>query len=231
MGIFKRFKDALKANINDLISKAEDPEKMLNQIIVDMNEHLIESKKGVATAIADARRLERQIGENRNKAQDWEDKAVLAVKAGKDDLAKEALIRKQEYDNYVRELKPQWDAQQESVNQLKDNLKQLQRKIEEAQRKKNILIARTRRAETQKKLASMAGQIPDTSAFEAFDRMAAKVEQIEAEAEALTELNSANTQDSLEEEFRKLESSEGNVDRQLRDLKEKLKRIDDKSSE
>ena len=104
MGIFKRFKTVVKANINDMISKAENPEKVLNQLIIDMNEHLIDSKKSVAAAIADEKRLERQVNENQMKAEDWEKKAMLAVRAGKDDLAKEALLRKQEYAKYNQEL-------------------------------------------------------------------------------------------------------------------------------
>jgi phage shock protein A len=232
MGLFKRFKDALRANINDLIGKAENPEKMLNQIIMDMNEHLIEAKKSVASSIADEKRLERQMNDNRAKAKDWEDKAILAVKAGKDDLAKDALLRKQEYDAHAKEFEPQWNAQAESVNQLKESLKQLQRKIEEAQRKKNILIARAKRAETQKKIQSMAGSIADTTAFEAFDRMAAKVEQIEAEADAVSELAKTGLdEDTLEAEFRKLESSDKKADLLLDELKAKLRKIEDKSED
>jgi phage shock protein A len=232
MGLFKRFTDALRANINDLISKAENPEKMLNQIIMDMNEHLIEAKKSVASAIADEKRLERQMNENRAKAQDWESKAILAVKSGRDDLAKDALLRKEDYDSHVRELEPQWNAQHESVNQLKESLKQLQRKIEEAQRKKNILIARAKRAETQKKIQAMTGSIADTTAFEAFDRMASKVERIEAEADAVAELAKADQEgDTLEAEFKKLESSDQKADMLLDELKAKLRKIEDKSED
>jgi phage shock protein A len=232
MGIFKRFKTVVKANINDMISKAENPEKLLNQLIIDMNEHLIDSKKSVATAIADEKRLERQVNENRMKAEDWEKKAMLAVRAGKDDLAKEALLRKQEYAKYNQELKPQWEAQHESVSQLKDSLKQLQRKIEEARRKKNILIARAKRAEAQKTIQATMGSVGDTSAFDAFDRMAAKVEQIEAEADATAELISMNSEEkSLEEEFKQLESSDNSSDLLLDQLKEKMKKLEDKTSQ
>ena len=202
MGLFKRFKDVVRANINDMISKSENPEKLLNQMIIDMNEHLIESKKGVAAAIADEKRLERQIRENQQKGQEWEKKAMLAVRASKDDLAKEALLRKQEYGKYVEDLQPQWQAQRESVDQLKEGLKQLQRKIEEAQRKKNILVARAKRAEAQKKLQATMGSMSDTSAFEAFDRMAAKVERMEAENAAVAELEHFGDEESLEDQFK-----------------------------
>ena len=229
MGIFKRFADVLKANLNDMISKSENPEKMLNQAIVEMNEHLIESKKGVASAIADEKRLERQMNENRMKAQDWENKAMLAVKAAKDDLAREALLRKQEYANYENELKPQWLAQHEAVEKLKESLKQVQRKIEEAQRKKNLLNARAKRAGTQRKIQQTIGSISDTSAFDAFDRMAAKVEQIEAETDAMAEITSTTKEQALEDEFKKLESGDAQADFLLDELKAKMKRLEDKT--
>lgn len=99
MGIFSRLKTLISSNINDLINKAEKPEKMLNQLLIDMNSQLIESKKAVAMAIADEKKLEREVQNQAAQAAEWERKAMLAVNAGKDDLAKEALLRKQEYDS------------------------------------------------------------------------------------------------------------------------------------
>lgn len=229
MGLFKRFRDVIRANINDMISRSENPEKLLNQMVLDMNEQLIDSKKGVAAAIADEKRLERQIRENQAKAEEWEQKAVLAVKAGKDDLAKEALLRKQEYDKYALELRPQWEAQKQSVDKLKESLKALQRKIEEAGRKKNILIARAKRAEAQKMLQTTMGSMGDNSAFQAFDRMAAKVDKLEAETEALVEIEGTNEEASLEEQFRQLEGGQASADKLLDDLKGKMRRIEDKT--
>ena len=152
MGLFSRFRRAMKANINDMISKAENPEKMLNQLIVEMNEQLVESKKTVAASIADEKKLERQVLSNREQSEEWERKAMLAVRAGQDNLAKEALLRKQEYDNTIRQYQGQWEAQHASVEQLKASLRQLQQKIEEAQRKKNLLIARVKRMSLLKSL-------------------------------------------------------------------------------
>ena len=232
MGIFDRFKRVVKSNINDMISKAENPEKMLNQLIVDMNSQLIDSKKQVAAAIADEKRLERQLAESRAKAQDWEQKAVLAVRAGKDDLAKEALLRKQEYDSYVSSYGEEWEKQHESVENLKGTLRQLQMKIEEAGRKKNLLIARAKRAEAQKRMQTTMGRIADTSAFDAFDRMATKVEQIEAEADALGEIGDATTAEaSLEQRFAELEGSGASADLMLEELKAKMARLEDKTGE
>ena len=231
MGLFSRFKRAMKSNINDMISKAENPEKMLNQLIVEMNEQLIESKKTVAASIADEKRLERQVLSNREQSEEWDRKAMLAVKAGRDDLAREALLRKQEYDNSIRQYQSQWEAQHASVEQLKASLRQLQQKIEEAQRKKNLLIARVKRAEAQKRMQQTVSSLADTSAFEVFDRMAEKVEKIEAELDAMKELEAPASGDSLEQQFRALEGAESSADRMLEDLKARMARLEDKSGQ
>jgi phage shock protein A len=223
MGFFDRFKRVVKSNLNDMISKAENPEKMLNQLITDMNGQLIEAKKAVAGAIADEKKLERQLNNNMELSQEWEKKAMLAVKAGKDDLAKEALVRKQEFDGYSKQYKQQYDAQHASVEKLKTSLRQLQQKIEEAQRKKSLLLARSKRVEAQKKIQKTIGDLSNTSAFEAFDRMHQKIDRMEAEADAMEELEDmTGTSDSLEAQFAALEGPSGNADLLLEDLKKKM---------
>ena len=223
MGIFDRIKTVISSNINDLETKAENPEKMLNQMIIDMNEQLIESKKAVAMAIADEKRLEREVVENKAKADEWEKKAVLAVRANRDDLAKEALLRKQEHESYVGQLATQLQAQKESVEKLKDSLRQLQTKIEEASRKKNILIARAKRAEAQEKInKTMSSLSGNKSAFDTFERMAKKIDEIEARTEAQKELEDTTSGASLEKQFAALESSPTAADAMLEDLKRKL---------
>lgn len=223
MGIFDRLKTVISSNMNDLISKAENPEKMLNQMIIEMNEQLIDSKKSVAMAIADEKRLEREVTENRAKADEWEKKAMLAVRAGRDDLAKEALVRKQEHESYVGQLGTQWQAQKESVEKLKESLRGLQTKIEEASRKKNILIARAKRAEAQEKInKTMSSLQGSKSAFDTFDRMAKKIDELEARAEAQKELEDVSTGASLDKQFAALESSPAAADALLEDLKRKM---------
>jgi phage shock protein A len=224
MGLFERFKRLFKSNINDMISKAEDPEKMLNQLILDMNQQMIQAKNSVAAAIADEKKLERQFNDYAMQGQEWEKKATLALKQNREDLAREALIRQQEMIGLAGQFKTQLDSQHGSVEKLKISLKQLQQKIEEAQRKKNLLIARAKRAEAQKKIQTTLGSMSDTSAFEAFDRMAAKVDQIEAEADAVKELDSTLKDGDLETKFKALEASAGNadVDLKLEELKRKL---------
>ena len=224
MGLFDRFRRVVKSNINDMISKAENPEKMLNQLISDMNQQLIESKKSVASAIADEKKLERQVNENRNQAAEWERKAMMALKAGKEDLAREALTRKQEYEQYADQLHEQWEGQHQSVEKLKESLRGLQQKIEEAQRKKNLLIARSRRADAQKKIQSTVSGMSDDSAFEVFDRMSRQVDQIEAEVEASGEIEQMSGSDDLESRFKELEGSNrsDSTDKMLDDLRKKM---------
>jgi phage shock protein A len=218
------------ANINALISKAEKPEKMLTQLLIDMNEQLIESKRAVAMAIADEKRLERETNAQKARSGEWERKAALAVKAGKDDLAKEALLRKQECDNDYREYAKQWEAQKEAVSRLKTSLLELQRKIEEAQRKKNLLIARAKRAEAEQKIQdTMSGMDGGRAAFDTFDRMSQKVDEMEARADASRELSGLTADASLEKKFAELEKP--NADTLLADLKSKMAALPDKSGD
>ena len=226
MGIFSRLKTLISANVNAMINKAEKPEKMLNQLIIEMNEQLIESKKAVAMAIADEKKLEREKDNQFTQAKDWERKAMLAVTSGKDDLAKEALLRKQEYDNAAAEYQKQWESQKTSVEHLKTSLKELQVKIEEAQRKKNLLIARAKRAEAQQKIQNTISSVSgNRSAFDAFDRMAAKVDEMEAMADASKELQDLTNNSDLDRKFKELEKSDSSADMMLLELKEKMKAL------
>jgi phage shock protein A len=222
VGIFSRLRRLIQSNINDMISRAENPEKMLNQLITDMNKQLIESKRSVAAAIADEKKLERQIRDNRAKAEEWENRARLALKSGDDNLAKEALVRKQEIEGYLVEYEKQLAQQHESVEKLKSGLRGLQQKLEEAQRKKNLLIARAKRAETQKRLQETMSGMSDTSAFEAFDRMSARMDDMEAQNEALEELENTRDEHSLEEKFRQLEGGGSDGDKLLEEFKQRM---------
>jgi phage shock protein A len=229
MGIFSRLKTLVSSNVNDMISKAEVPEKMLNQLIIEMQEQLIESKKAVAMAIADEKKLEREVISQEAQAAEWEKKAMLAVKSGKDDLAREALLRKQEYDNASAEYRKQWVIQKASVEKLKESLRDLQNKIDEAQRKKNLLIARAKRAEAQQKIQNTISSVSgNRSSFDAFDRMAKKVDQMEAEADAAVELEDFTSNNNLEKRFKELEKSDASADLLLEDLKKKMTALPEK---
>ena len=223
MGIFSRLGTLIKSNINDLISRAEDPEKMLNQVLLEMQQQLVEAKKAVAVAIADEKRLQKQYNSELDKAKEWERKAMLAVRAGDDALARQALVRKQEHENISAQFQQQWIAQKAAVDKLKDALRLLANKIEEAKRKKNILIARKKRAEAQRQIANTMQGLGDTSAFETFDRMADKITMLEAEAEAGAELAGEISGDTLESKFLALESGgHGTEDDALAELKAKM---------
>ena len=222
MGIFSRIGTLFKSNINDAISKAEDPEKMLNQVVLDMQNQLVEAKRQVAVSIADQKRLEKQRDEQGDLAQEWERKAMLAVRASDENLAKEALKRKAEHDAQFVEFGKQAQLQKDAVDKLKDQLRTLNDKIEEAKRKKNILIARQKRAEAQKTIQSTMSGLSDTGAFDTFERMSTKVDQIEAEAEATTELGNELTGDTLQQKFKALESGSVGQDQALAELKAKM---------
>jgi len=152
MGIWDRFTTLLSSNINDLISKAENPEKMLDQIVVDMRNQLGKAKQQVAIAIADEKRLKDQAESEYKAAQDWEQKAMLAIKEGRDDLAKQALVRQGEHLSHGQQLEATWSSHQGETEKLKNSLRDLNDKIEEAKRKKNLLLARQRRAQAQQRI-------------------------------------------------------------------------------
>jgi len=221
MGIFSRIATLIKSNLNDLISRSEDPEKMLNQIVVDMNEQLVEARKQVASSIADEKRLEKQAQDESGKASEWERRAMLALRAGDENLAKEALARKKEHETLRDQFQEQWQKQKQAVEQLKLALRALNNKIEEAKRKKNLLIARKKRAEAQRTISETMSGLRNASAFEAFDRMAGNIERMEAEAEAAAEMHEQFTGDTLATKFSELEATHG-VDDELVQLKRKM---------
>jgi phage shock protein A len=221
MGIFARLAALIKSNLNDLISKAEDPEKMLNQVTEDMQQQLVEAKKQVAVSIADEKRLAKQAEQEMANAAEWERRAMLAIKAGDDNLAKEALSRKKEHEGLANTYKDQWQKQKAAVDQLKTALRVLNAKIEEAKRKKNVLIARKKRAEAQKAIQETMSGLNNVSAFETFDRMATKIDQMEAEAEAAGEIQEEYTGDILASKFQSLERG-ASADEDLAALKRKM---------
>jgi phage shock protein A len=224
MGLFDRLSSLLKSNINDLITSAENPEKMLNQIIVDMRDQLQKAKMQVATAIADEKRLRDQADGEYKLAGDWEQKAMLAIQTGRDDLAKQALVRHGEHLQHAQQLEATWETHREETEKLKGSLRDLNDKIEEAKRKKNLLLARQRRAEAQKRIANTMSSLSEKSAFEAFARMEERIEQNERQIKASAEIDEEFSGDRLAGEFRQLEKGTGsmNADMQLLALKQKM---------
>lgn len=223
MSIFQRISTLFKSNINDLIARAEDPEKMLNQIIVDMRDQLAKAKREVAAAIADERKLRSQLDEELKLTRDWEHRAMLAVRESRDDLARQALLRQQEHASRAQSLEQTWTAQAQETEKLKGSLRQLNERIEEARRKRNLLVAKQKRAQAQKRIHETMSGMSDTSAFEAFNRMAEKIEESERQAVAASEVSEALQGDTLDKEFKALEGgSTAAVDDRLLALKQQM---------
>ena len=224
MGILDRLSSLIRSNINDLITSAENPEKMLNQIIIDMRSQLARAKQQVAAAIADEKRLKDQVDAEYKQAQEWEQRAMLAVREGRDDLAKQALIRQNEHLTHGQQLDATWQAHRAETEKLKGSLRDLNDKIEEAKRKKNLLVARQKRAEAQKRIAETMSSMSEKSAFEAFARMEAKIEDNERRMLANVEIDEEFSGDRLQQDFKVLEkgATGASADMQLLALKQKM---------
>ncbi len=224
MGLIDRLSSLLRSNINDLISSAENPEKMLNQIIVDMRTQLVKAKQQVAAAIADEKRLRDQADAEFRQAEDWEKRAMLAVQEGRDDLAKQALVRHGEHLSHGQQLETAWESHRSETEKLKNSLRDLNEKIEEAKRKKNLLLARQRRAQAQKCISDTMSSMSESSAFEAFARMEEKIEQNERQLKASTEIEEEFSGDKLASDFKRLEKSTGpaSAEARLLALKQKM---------
>lgn len=221
MGIFQKLSMLIRSNINDAIARAENPEKVLSQVLDDMRNQLAKAKQEVAIAIADERKLRAQVDDEQKQAADWEHRAMLAVREGRDDLARQALLRQQEHAERANMLEATWRRQAEETEKLKDSLRQLNEKIEEAKRKKNLLIAKQKRAQAQRRIHETMAGLSDRSAFEAFDRMAEKIEDSERRALASAEVAETLEGDTLEKQFARLETAD-TVDQRLLALKERM---------
>ena len=217
MGILDRVSTLIRANINDLISRAEDPEKVIRQLLLDMNNHLIQVKTQVAAAIADERLLQKRYEDNQKKSDEWQRKAELAVERGQDDLAKEALSRRRAFQETANGFKEQWTQQAAQVEQLKEALSQLEAKIIEAQTKKDLLIARSRRAKAETAIRQTLATVGEGSALGDFERMEEKVAEQEARAKAYAELD----QDTLDQRFKQIEE-EDEITKELEALKARV---------
>lgn len=218
MGLLDRIVRVIRANLNSLISGAEDPEKILEQTVQDMQNDLIQLRQAVAQAIATQKRTERQQSQSQATADEWYRRAQLALQKGDDALAREALTRRKSYQDTADALKAQIDQQSVVVTKLKQNMMTLESKLSEARTKKDMYIARARSAQASERLNDLLGRTSTNSAMAAFERMEEKVNQLESQAEAVAELNSG---DDIEKRFRALESG-GDVDAELAAMKAQL---------
>lgn len=208
MGIFSRITTLFKAEANAAIDKMEDPEKVLNQTIRDMQEQLNQAKSKVAESIAYEKRLKMQYDKALEEVKLWDERAQKAVNAQRDDLAMSALERVQQAQAQADQLRAQWEVQKKGCDQIKAKLKAMNDKIEDAKRKKALLVAQARRAEASKTIHNTLAGIDEGAAFSTFDRMAEKVQTLEAEAQASEDLASEDfSGDSLEKQIGSLQPS------------------------
>jgi phage shock protein A len=201
MGLIDRILRVIRANLNNLIGQAEDPEKVLEQAVEEMQQDLIQLRQAVAQAIATQKRTERQAAQAETTAQEWYNRAQLALSNGDDNLAREALTRRKSYQETAKAMRSQLTQQSTVVSKLKENMRALESKISEAKTKKDLYIARARSAQASQKINEMLGNMGTGTAISAFERMEEKVMQLEAQSEAIAELGSSD----LEKRFASLE--------------------------
>jgi phage shock protein A len=218
--IFKRISDVLAANLNDLIDRVEDPERMVKQIIHEMEDNIHIAEEGVINAMASEKQLHKDLEHQRHQATTWRQRAEEALRADQEDLARAALTRKKEHDQIITTLEPAWETAQHTSEQLKAQLHALEAKLEEARRKRSTLVARQRAVEARGYLdQTMTSMQAGFDASANFMRMEDRVSEMEAKIAARAELRRDKTR--LEREFRDLEVAK-EVENELATLRKKM---------
>lgn len=216
MNLFDRFARVVRSYANALLSSVEDPEKILEQAVLEMNDDLTKMRQATAQVLASQKRMENKYKAAQQSSEDWYRRAQLALAKGDEELAREALKRRKSYDDNANSLKAQLDQQKNVVENLVNNTRLLESKIQEARSKKDTLKARAQSAKTATKVSEMLGNVNTSSALSAFEKMEEKVLAMESQAEAINQL----TTDDLEGKFAMLESS--SVDDDLATLRKEM---------
>lgn len=219
MAIFSRLADLLKANINDLIDRAEDPEKMVKQIIIDMEEQLQSAVQGLGSVMASERQMLKQLEEAKAQSKMWEDRAKAALKAANDDLAKQAVDNKIKADENVKQLDKMHTDVSNQLNILKGQVDILKKKLNEARTRQSILMARDTVADARKEVSSAIGNLDSSGAFAKMDKMERKIAEKEAQADAEYEVSGLSAEQN--DPFVDLEKQKAADDEMAR-LKEEL---------
>lgn len=237
MNLFDRFSRVAKSNLNNIVKNLEDPEKILNQAVEDMQSDLVKVRQSYAEVTATQRRLLKQQDQANAIASDWYERAQLALQKGNDELAREALSRRQQQLDAASELQSQIDVQNVSIDKLFEGMQALESKIMESKAKKEQMIARARTAETTQKVNDMLSGVTGTTSMDAFNRMEDKVEALEAAAEVSTEMGSlggnalpGSSSADLEKQFKQLEAGSA-VDDELKKMKGMLGGSTDKKKD
>jgi len=225
MGIFTRITDILSANLNSMLDNAENPEKMVNQLIREMEDTLVEVKSNAARVIADRKTLERHISYLKNDQLEWEKKAELAVSKGRDDLATLALQEKLKKQNDEDKLKSEMASTEAAIDKFKEDISKLEAKMKEAKAKKKSLIMRRQAAENRRNIQNKLHRASNNSALQKFEQFERRIESLEGEVDAFDSKNP-----DLEAEFEKLEN-EDLINKELATLKARMGKTEDKKEE
>ena len=217
MGLIERVRNIIKANINDLVARAENPAKALDRLIDAMEADYSQVKTEVLDAVRDEKLLERQLESQLGEVQLWDRRSVLAVEKGDDELAREAIRRRRRAEELAENFKVQLAAQREAVDSLRRNLGELEQKLVEAKARKSMLLAQQRRVEIQKSVGKVMATRGTTGSSEAFEHAADQIQDLELKADAYQEMY----QESMDKRFRDLEKGL-DVDEELRLLKERI---------
>jgi len=220
MAIFQRISDILKANINDMLDKAEDPEKMVKQIIIEMEEQVDQATQALGQAMGSQKLAAKQLEDVKRSEAQWEERAKAALKAGNEDLARRALDSKVGLDAQIVQMQASYDNLTDQVNKLKDQVKGLKSKLEEARSRQAVLIARSKMADAAQNVATAVSSTSSSSAFSKLDKLEQKVALKEATAEAYTEVN-GEFSIAGEDDFEQLQHQTA-VDSELERLKAEM---------
>jgi phage shock protein A len=217
MSIFSRVRDLLSANINSMLDNAEEPEKMADEYLRQLNNELYEAKTNVAASMADATKLNTKEAQYAAETEQWANKAEAALRANNEELAKAALARKVQAQKLAQQYTEQSDAQEQQVEALQQALVQLETRIAETRAKKELIVAKKNRAQTQEAIQRTVRGLGDISAMDKLDRLEERVDDRLAKADAMAKLEG----DTLDSKFRDLER-DSEVDSELAELKKKL---------
>jgi len=222
MGILTRIFNLFRATTSDLLDKAEDPEKMIKQMISDLEAQKKKAKEQMTEALALQKRLERDTEKEHQESEKWEQKAILAVQNEKDDLAKEALTRKNEHLRRALDFEKQLEMHQNNADSLKESYQTMEDKIDEIKRKQGLLSVKQKQAEAQEKIYKTIEGLGDTSGImDTIERAEEKVENLQARAEAYQEISMESDQESLEKKFKELEHESPDMEMELLELKKR----------
>lgn len=219
MAIFERISDLVRANINDLIDKAENPEKMVKQIIIDMEDQLRKATQGLGTAMGSLNQVKKQLAVAQEQSNVWQGKAKTCLEQGNEELAKQALENKVKQDKMVAQYQEMCTSMEAQVNEIKAQIDILKGKIEEARSKQAMLVARSQMADAKSQMAKTLGNMDSKSAFAKMDKMEQKIEQKEAQADALSDVS--GIQESENDPFAKMDQ-DSKINEELEKLKQQM---------